>query len=332
MRLTAKSLKGIFTALSVPFNAEGEVDNIRFNNLLEVQMLEDVDGFVVNGTTGESPCLSPEEQDKLFIEVFEGSGTKPVIAGVGGNNTQKTLKTMRKFVYMGTSAFLTVVPYYNRPPQRGLIKHFNTLASTNMAPLILYNVPSRTGQSLSLSSIVELSRHPNIIGIKEASGDLDFGKQIIERTDPEEFSVLSGDDETGLKLCALGGNGIISVVSHIITREMKVLLKQIKKGGEKEKDKALKTYKETYGSLLKALYAETNPIGIKMALKLMGLFETANMRLPLIKMGKKKAQKLEEALQKNNLLFKASNLLYPVDKSEFLPLKNKNGQNKAEGK
>ena len=295
--MTPKDLTGIWTALSTPFNRM-ELDERSFKRLLKFQGQQGVDGFVVNGTTGESPTLLKEEVEKLFEWTSECSEEKPIIMGIGGNNTLKTQLSLQWASEQGASAFLAVVPYYNKPPQRGLIKHFQALASAGREPVILYNVPARTGQGLSLESIVQLSQHPNIIGIKEASGDLDFGQQIIEQTNPEEFSVLSGDDDTGLELCAMGAKGIISVVSHIIGREIKLLLKQIKEGGAEDQKKALAEYKEKYGLFLKALYAETNPIGVKMALKLRGIFEKAQMRLPLVEMEEKKAQKLQGTLQK----------------------------------
>ena len=308
--MTAQDLKGIFTALSVPFNSEGEVDRFRFNDLIKLQAKEGADGLVVHGTTGESPCLSLKEQEELFIWAFEGSKFEQhVIAGIGGNSTRKVIEYKTKPFLMGASAFLAVVPYYNRPPQRGLIKHFETLAD-GKTPIILYNVPARTGQSLTLKSIVELSEHPNIIGIKEASGDLKLGKQIMEQTDPEEFSVLSGDDETGFELCAMGANGIVSVISNIIVREMKELFKRIKTGSPEEQKKALKAYEEQYGSLLKAVYTETNPIGIKMALKQAGIFKTAKMRLPLVEMEEEDAQKLQSVLQEHNLTHRLLEIVY----------------------
>ena len=314
--MTAKELKGIVTALSMPFRADGEIDQLCFKKLVECQVKEGIDGFVINGTTGENPCLSHKEQEQVFLWAVEGlrdegSPSKPfMIANIGTNSTQKTLEIMKKPFLMRAGAFLAVVPYYNKPPQRGLIKHFKTLADKSCGPpVILYNVPSRTAQGLSLESLVELSQHPNIIGIKEASGDLNFGKQIIEHTQAEEFSVLSGDDETALELCAMGANGVISVVSHIIGKEMQLLLKTIKTGKAEEKASSLNEYKEKYGQLLKALYAETNPIGIKMALKLMGLFETANMRLPLVEMQKETARKLSGVLQEQKLLHKTKDVL-----------------------
>ena len=295
---------------SVPFCSNGEVDRFHFKALITLQAKEGADGLVVHGTTGESPCLSLKEQEELFIWAFEGSKFEQhVIAGIGGNNTQKVIEYKTKPFLMGASAFLAVVPYYNKPPQRGLIKHFETLAD-GRTPIILYNVPARTGQSLTLKSIVELSEHPNIIGIKEASGDLNLGKQIIDQTDPEEFSVLSGDDETGFELCAMGANGIVSVVSNIIVREMKELFNRIKKGRPEEKEKAIKAYKEQYGSLLKAIYAETNPIGIKMALKQLGIFNTAKMRLPLVEMEEENAQKLQDILREHNLTHRLVEIAY----------------------
>ena len=314
--MKAQDLKGIFTALSVPFcdpngpaRSTGGIDELCFKSLVKFQLLEGVDGFVVNGTTGESPCLSLKEQEALLTWVFETLPTKPIIAGIGGNNTQKVIENTQKPFLKAVSAFLAVVPYYNRPPQRGLVKHFETVADKACRPLVLYNVPARTGQGLSLDSIIYLSQHPNIIGIKEATGDLNLGKSILKKTNPQEFSVVSGDDETWLELCALGANGVISVVSHIIAREMKLLLQQVQEGGIEKKQSALKTYQDKYGLLLSALYAETNPIGVKMALKWMGLFNTADMRLPLVTMDKDKANKLKLVLEKLDMLHKPLSVL-----------------------
>ena len=196
-------------------------------------------------------------------------------------------------------AVLTVVPYYNKPPQRGLIKHFKILADKSQLPVILYNVPSRTGVGLSLESIVELSRHPNIIGIKEASGDLDLGKKIVGQ---EDFILLSGDDDTCFDLCALGAEGVISVVSHVLGKEMKNLFETIKNERGEKAQNLLMEYKRKYAELLKNIYCESNPIGIKTALNLLGVFSTAELRSPLVPLAEKERQGLKESLREVNLL------------------------------
>ena len=291
-----KNLKGIITALATPFK-EGKIDKLSFEKLLDFQIQQSPMGFVLNGTTGESPALSQKELEKLFEWTHKKAKKTPLILGLGGNSTQKILEKLKWAKSLRPKALLSVVPYYNKPPQRGMIKHFNTLADKSPFPVILYNVPQRTGLGLSLESVCALSQHPNIIGIKEASGDLDFGAQIIKKT--KNFTVLSGDDETGLALCAKGAKGIVSVLSHILGKQMKSYWHQIKRG---ETDKALKEYKKKYGLLLKNIYSETNPIGIKMALKLMGIFKSAELRSPLFAMEKQKALKLKKSLKSAGLL------------------------------
>ncbi len=290
-------MEGIITALATPFQ-EGKLDEESFGKLIQFQKDQGVDGFVINGTTGESPCLFPKEVEKLFEWTKEKAGEKLLILGVGGNSTEKTLENIKIAENLQADAVLAVVPYYNKPPQRGLIKHFKKLSEKSSLPILLYNVPARTGVGLSLESVLELSRETNILGIKEASGDLQFGRAIIEKTN-KDFVVLSGDDETGLDLFALGGKGIISVISHILGKEMKNLLQRIKEG---QKETPLKEYKEKYGELLKNIYAESNPIGIKMALKLKGVFKSAELRSPLVSLEGQKVISLKETLKSKGLL------------------------------
>lgn len=293
-----KKIDGIITALATPF-VQGELDSVSFKKLLQFQVDQGVDGFVINGTTAESPCLLPKEVEQIFEWAKKEAGEKSLILGVGGNCTQKTMENVKTAEELKADAVLAVVPYYNKPPQRGLVKHFNILADKSALPVILYNVPARTGIGLSLASILELSQHPNIIGIKEASGDLELGKEIAQQKD---FLLLSGDDDTCFDLCALGAQGVISVISHIIGREMKDLFQKIKKSKEKQIESLLMRYKEKYFDLLNNVYCETNPIGIKMALNLLGVFSSAELRTPLISLEKRETQKLKESLEKLNLL------------------------------
>ena len=237
---------------------------------------------------------------------FNGPGKrrkkKPLILGVGGNCTKKTIVNIKMAERLQADAVLAVVPYYNKPPQQGLVKHFNTIAESSSLPVVLYNVPARTGVGLSLESIVKLSQHANIIGIKEASGDRQVGKRIVENTD-NDFSLLSGDDDTCMDLCALGAKGVVSVVSHIIGREMKELFWRVKKSRGDELTDALKEYREKYAGLLQSVYSESNPIGIKMALKLLGVFNSAQLRSPLVDLGTQKTQQLGQELQKVGFSF-----------------------------
>ncbi len=293
-----KNISGIITALATPF-LQGKLDSVSFKKLLHFQIGQGVNGFVVNGTTAESPCLFPTEVEQLVKWTKEEAGERPLILGVGGNCTQKTLENIKMAERLMADAVLAVVPYYNKPPQRGLVKHFKTLAEESKLPVILYNVPSRTGVGLSLESIIELSRHPNIIGIKEASGDLDLGKEIVRQGD---FILLSGDDDTCFDLCALGAQGVISVVSHVIAKEMKSVFQKIKQSSGSQIENSLMEYKKKYTGLLKNIYYESNPIGIKMALNLLGIFSTTEMRSPLVSLAEKESQLLKESLKEVNLL------------------------------
>ena len=292
-----KKIEGIITALSTPF-LDGELDQVSFKKLLQSQVLQGVDGFVVNGTTAESPCLVRKEVEQIFRWVKEESGNHTLILGVGGNCTQKTIANTRWAKELKVDAVLAVVPYYNKPPQRGLVYHFQKLADSSELPVILYNVPARTGTGFSLESVVTLSTHPNIVGIKEASGDLELGRKIIEQTE-NDFVVLSGDDDSCFELCALGARGVVSVISHLLGKEMKAFLHKVI---QNKKGNILKEYKEKYGELLENVYCEANPIGIKMALKLLDIFTSAELRSPLVALGEKETKQLQESMRGVSLL------------------------------
>ena len=292
------NIGGIITALATPFNEQGELQIEDLKKLLRFQVKEQVDGLVINGTTGESPCLLQSEVEQIFKTAREVVGSKlPLILGVGTNSTQRTLENIRWAKALKPDALLVVVPYYNKPPQRGLVKHFKILADQEQ--ILLYNVPARTGVGLSLDSILELSSHPNIIGIKEATGDLELAKQIIKRRVRPNFQVFSGDDDTCVEFFGLGGDGVISVISHIIARPLKLFFKQSKKAGG---ERALKEYKSKYSGLLKSVYSESNPIGIKRALELMGIFSSSELRAPLSCLAKEETKVLKQELEKLKLL------------------------------
>jgi len=292
---------GIITALSTPF-LNGEIDLNSFKKLVNFQREQGVDGFVLNGTTAESPCLSKKEVETLFYCIKKEIKNELLILGVGSNSTKKTLDNIKRANSLnGVDAILAVVPYYNKPPQRGLVSHFNTLADKSSLPVILYNVPARTGTGLSLESILKLSTHPNIIGIKEASGNIKFAQEILENTH-KDFILFSGDDDTCFELFSLGAKGVISVVSHILGHKMKTLFKQLMNKNSKEPPhQVLEEYKK-YQPLLKAIYSETNPIGIKKALALMNVFKSEELRSPLCTLNKNNSVLLEKEMKKIGLL------------------------------
>ena len=285
-------LKGVITALATPF-LKGKVDRESFLRLLRWQVKQGVSGFVVGGTTGESPCLSSEElKDLVLWTKGEAQGQQSLIVGVGTNSTSSTIKNLHRARGWGAHAALVVVPYYNRPSQRGLVHHFTACADSTDLPLLLYNVPSRTGVGLSLQSVLKLSEHPQIVGIKEASGDLEWGKKLLKQR-PTGFGVLSGDDFTMMELCALGAEGGVCVASHILGAEMVAFLKRIHKGDLE----AVREYTEKYGAFLKALYCESNPVGIKEALRLKGIFRSSQLRSPLVGLLKEQVEQLKTHIQ-----------------------------------
>ena len=289
------SFGSVITALATPFY-KGELDKTSFIKLLKWQEKNKVKTLVLNGTTGESPSLSVKEVQTLFALARETSKMK-IILGAGGNSTQKAEQNIKYFEHLKPDAFLSVTPYYNLPPQKGLIKHFSKLGDTSSIPVILYNVPARTGgRGLSLDSIKTLSLHPNIIGIKEASGDLLFAQNIIMGT--KDFLYLSGDDNSFLNTMILGGNGVISVLSNIIGGELVHLTGRVLRAPEK----VLYRFNKHYGELMQSVYSEVNPIGIKMALHLAGIFRSGQMRSPLVDMSLPNKKKLRKALKSLNLI------------------------------
>lgn len=281
--------EGIITALITPFK-NGEVDYKSLKNLVHDQLRQGVDGFVVHGTTGESPTTTDAEKIKIFDFIkTEVANKVPLILGTGSNSTAITVQATQKAQAMGAHGVLVVVPYYNKPSQQGLFEHFKTVAQSTELPVILYNVPSRTITALELETIVNLSKIKNIVAIKEASGNLEFGEQILKQT---KLTVLSGDDKTSMALAAKGGKGVIAVASHLIGKEMAQAYKKIKEGDSS----AHKEY-ETYFNLIESLYVEANPIPLKYALKKKGIIESEELRLPLVALSESFRPKLDKALE-----------------------------------
>jgi 4-hydroxy-tetrahydrodipicolinate synthase len=278
-----KKLTGVFTALVTPFKNDA-VDYASLENLVVRQLADKVNGFVVNGTTAESPTLTAAERKQIFTVIKKLVPSDfPLVMGTGSNSTAKSIEETKEAEQMGADAALVVVPYYNKPPQAGLLEHFSKIASATKLPNLLYNVPGRTITSLELTTIVKLAAHPNIVGIKEASGDIEFAKKIRQSCGAE-FILLSGDDGTYDEFMSVGGNGVISVASHIIANAFH------------------KRSVTKYKALVDLLFKEPNPIPVKMALYQMGILSTAECRLPLVKMSEPNANTLNKILSENGLL------------------------------
>lgn len=271
-----RDLSGVFTALVTPFK-DGEIDYASLKRLVRFQIDGGVNGFVISGTTAESPTLSDSEKKALFEFVkSETGGQVPLIMGTGTNSTADTVEATRAAAAWKADAALVVVPYYNKPPQRGLFQHYQKVAESSDLPVILYNVPGRTITKLELDTISELSRLENVVGIKEATGDIEFGRRVVEEC-PRDFLVTSGDDGTFLDLVRVGGKGVISVASHILPKEFSTWCQRARSGDTEPMDEFRK-----YTDLNSYLYVEANPIPIKAALYLKGLIASPELRLPLV--------------------------------------------------
>lgn len=268
----------VLTALITPFTEDGRV-NYEVAEKLAAHLADNgTDTFVVCGTTGESPTLTWDEEYELFRVVQQAvAGKAKVIAGTGSNSTHEAIAATQKAAKLGLDGSLQVVPYYNKPPQEGLYQHFKAIAeSTPEMPLMLYNIPGRTGQSLLPETVIRLAEIPNIVAIKEASGTLDQTSQIRQGTDPD-FLIYSGDDSLTLPLLAVGGFGVVSVASHLVGNRLQAMIQAFEAGQVRA---ATNLHLELF-PLFKALFVTTNPIPIKAALHLQG-WQVGATRLPLV--------------------------------------------------
>ncbi len=292
-----KNFRGTFTALVTPFKND-KIDYASLDRLVKHQLDAGVDGFVINGTTAESPTLASSEVAELFKHVRALCGDKvPLIVGTGSNSTAKTVEDSKKAQEMGADAVLVVVPYYNKPPQRGLYEHFKAVASAISIPTILYNVPGRTITSLATETVRDLAKVPGVVGIKEASGKIDFAKEIITACG-KDFVMLSGDDGSYVEFLAAGGHGVISVATHVIPAQM-VQWKKWVSEGQLEKARA---DINKYMDLINLLFVEANPIPVKKALQLMGILESASLRLPLVELSPAHTESLKAEMKKVGVL------------------------------
>jgi 4-hydroxy-tetrahydrodipicolinate synthase len=276
------AIQGTGVALVTPFHKFGSVDFSALSKLVRHTLEGGVDFLVALGTTSEAPVLSADEKNAVLNHIIEESeGKVPVIAGIGGNNTQQLVDTIRSMDFEGISGLLSVAPYYNKPRQKGLYFHFKSIAAVSPVPVILYNVPGRTASNISAETCLRLAgEFDNIIGVKEASGNLNQVMRII-RDKPEGFSVLSGDDVLTYPLMALGATGVISVVANAFPAAFSKMVNLLQKGKYAEAAPIHYSLLE----IMDALFEDGNPAGIKAALDHLGIVKNS-LRLPLVKANK----------------------------------------------
>ncbi|MCL0057576.1 4-hydroxy-tetrahydrodipicolinate synthase [Dehalococcoidales bacterium] len=287
-----KKLGRLLTAMVTPFNEQGMVDYEQTKRLALALLNSGSEGLLISGTTGESSTLTREEELRLFSEVKSAVGERgTVIAGTGSNSTAEALEATKQAERIGVDACLLVVPYYNKPTQEGLYQHFKTIAQSTNLPCILYNVPSRTVINLSADTVIKLSQIDNIIGVKEASGNLDQISQIISNT-PDDFLVWSGNDSDTLPILTLGGYGVVSVASHLVGKQIREMIDSFISG---KIDKAAGIHHRLL-PLINALFIVSNPIPIKYVLNYIG-FNVGKPRLPLTEPDEKSAAFIKDTLK-----------------------------------
>ncbi|HSV76070.1 MAG TPA: 4-hydroxy-tetrahydrodipicolinate synthase [Bacteroidales bacterium] len=273
---------GAATAIVTPFHKEGQIDFKSFEKIIENQIGCGIRYIVFMGTTGESVTLNQDEKQAIIsmaVEIVDGR--IPVVVGLGGNNTQEVINTLRHVDLEGVDAIMSVSPYYNKPQQKGIYLHFKTIAGISPVPVIIYNVPSRTGSNITAETTLQLAHEiPNIIAIKEASRDMVQCARII-RDKPKEFLVISGDDVTALPFMALGGDGVISVIANALPAEFSTMISYCLDGNFA----AARELNLRLIEITEAIYSEGSPTGIKALLALQGMCQNA-VRLPLVKASK----------------------------------------------
>ena len=284
-------LQGLGVALITPFHSDGKVDYPALQRMVEHLISGGCDFLVVLGTTAETPTLSPKEQRSVVDFVVEVNANRlPVVVGVSGNNTVELCSRIRTWDLEGIDAFLVASPAYNKPSQLGIVTHFKAVADAAPKPIVLYNVPGRTASNMSAATTLQLAKHDNVCGIKEASGDLgQIGLILAQR--PEGFAVWSGDDALALPTVSMGAEGVISVMGNVCPAEMSRMIQQTAFGQIQE---AQKTH-QALAPIMDLLFAEGNPVGVKVALKHLGICET-HVRLPLIDGSKDLTDKLYKAI------------------------------------
>jgi 4-hydroxy-tetrahydrodipicolinate synthase len=286
------TLRGAITALVTPFNADGSIDESALAALVEWQIAEGIHGIVPVGSTGEAVTLSLPERERIVRIVAEqAKGRVPVIAGAGSNDTAAAIEASKVLGAAGATHLLHVSPMYNKPPQRGIIAHFIAVADASPLPVVLYNVPGRTGSNMTAETTLELAEHQNIVGMKEASGNTGQIDQIL-RGRPEGFAVVSGDDGLTLAVMAAGGDGVISVISNAVPK----LCAQLTDALAKSDLATASLIHHRLAPLVEAAFIESNPIPIKAALAMMGRLKNV-LRLPLVPLDTKHEARMSAALR-----------------------------------
>ncbi|MEE4177341.1 MAG: 4-hydroxy-tetrahydrodipicolinate synthase [Bacteroides sp.] len=287
-------LRGTGTAIVTPFHKEGTIDFKAFEGLIEYQIKNGINYLVFMGTTGESVTLNHDERNAVINMAVEiVNGRVPVVIGMGGNNTQEIVNTIKKTDFDGIDAILSVSPYYNKPQQKGIFLHYKTIASVSHVPVIVYNVPSRTGSNITADTTLRLAHEvPNIIAVKEASRDLVQCARII-KDKPKDFLVISGDDVAALPFMSLGGDGVISVIANALPAEFSAMVNLcLNNEFEKAREISFKLM-----DIIDSIYAEGSPSGVKALLEVQGYCKNV-VRLPLVKVSKALQNHMAQLLEK----------------------------------
>jgi len=289
--------KGLYVALVTPFKKDGSLNEEKLKELVRFHIDSGTDGLVPCATTSENPTYTWEEHFRIIdIVVKEAEGKLKVVAGCGTNSTTRSLDNIKKAKELGADGAMVVTPYYNKPTQEGLYAHFMKLADEGGLPLMLYNVPGRTGVNMLPETVERLSKHEMIVAVKEASGSLEQMSDIVNRCG-ERINLLSGDDGITLPILSIGGKGVVSVVGNIVPGDMLAMLRAFEKGDLEE---ARKWHNKLF-PLCKAMFIETNPMPVKEAMNMLGM-DVGNVRLPLVRMKPENQEKLRAALKDYGLL------------------------------
>lgn len=286
------NLGRVITAMITPFDENGQVDWDACGNLIEHLVRHGTDALVVSGTTGESPTLSDEERLELFrfaVEKMRGRG--PVLAGVGTNNTEKTIWLSREAAKCGVDGLMLVLPYYNRPSQEGLYQHFKAVASNIDLPIMLYNIPGRTGVNMTPETLRRLMALDNIVAMKEASGDLTQMTRMLNATD-DKITLYSGDDKLTLPVLSIGGHGVVSVASHVVGDEMQQMIRAFEEGRVQE---AARLHQQML-ELFEVLFITNSPAPLKFLLNHLGI-KAGSVRLPLAEVSSAEADAIVRVYQ-----------------------------------
>ncbi len=295
--MTKTKFTGMGVALITPFKEDESVDYDALNRLLDYQLQNGTDYLVILGTTAETPTLSKEEKDKIVRTVLaKVNGRLPIMLGVGGNNTKATVEELKNNKFEGIDAILSVVPYYNKPSQEGIFQHYSAIAEASAVPVVLYNVPGRTGVNMTAETTLRLAhKYPNIIAIKEASGNIVQMNDIIKNK-PKDFMVISGDDGITYPLITMGAVGVISVIGNAFPKEFSKMVRLALQGDYE----AARIIHHRFTELFDLLFVDGNPAGAKCMLSIMGYIEN-KLRLPLVPTRITTFEKIREVLDELNI-------------------------------